>query len=137
MKVLLVDHQADDARKLCEAAQRHPELKVIWQAHDAQETLAYLGGQGIFGNREVHPMPDILVIDTDLPDCDRLAGLQRRFVRLKIGVFTKSTKPECRGVAEGLGAHLFQEKTFEPEILERFLHWLVSIVLTERRERSR
>lgn len=36
-------------------------------AHDGEQVLSYLQGEGGFGNRLLHPLPDIVVLDLKMP----------------------------------------------------------------------
>ena len=137
VRLLLVDNQEEDVKQFCQAARAHPGLEVIWRAKSAEDAIAYFRGEGVFADRTVHPLPEIVVVDPDVPNCERLGNLERRWRRLKIGVFTRAEKPECRAVAAGLGSHLFQEKSFEPAVLHRFLHWLTAMALEEKKQWNR
>jgi len=44
-------------------------------AHDGEEALAYLKGEGEFGDRTKHPFPEIVVTDLKMPRLNGLAVL--------------------------------------------------------------
>ena len=139
VKVLLVESQEQDALWFCQAARRMPKLEIIWHARDGEEAIHYLSGLGIFSDRQKHPFPDVLVMDLVLPKLDGfgvLDWLWGRHQRPPVAIFTGLDNPEVRSRVDRLGAHLFEQKTFEPVRLLRFLHWVEQTGLMERRSRG-
>jgi CheY-like chemotaxis protein len=64
---LLVEDSHHDEwlfRRAMEAVGRHVRLS---SARDGDEAIAYLAGVGVYGNRAVHPLPSIVLLDIKLP----------------------------------------------------------------------
>jgi CheY-like chemotaxis protein len=63
MVVLLAEDNADDALLMEHAFQASGRTAKIVMLSDGSEVIAYLSGEGIYANRTLHPLPDILVLD--------------------------------------------------------------------------
>lgn len=136
VKVLLAEDEEDDAYFFRRSLRRSSDVELIWHAKDGDEVIQYLAGEGIFGDRREHPFPDVLVLDLKMPNrngFEVLEWMRGKFPKLKIGVFSSSDRAEEIERARQLGAHLYQQKTHEPEKFRRFMHWLESLVRSERR----
>jgi len=85
---------------------------------DGEEAIAYLGGQGIYSNRDLYPLPDLVLLDLKMP---RKSGLEvlswmrkQPQLRYLIVVFLTSSNntPDVRG-AYDLGANSYLVKPVE------------------------
>lgn len=112
--VLVADDSADDRLLLRSAMRAAARLQIVAEARDGAEVIAYLKGQGEFGNRERFPLPDLLLLDLKMPVKDGFAVLEwlgsREFRWLTVVVLTDSMQPEHIKRALDLGADLFQVK---------------------------
>ena len=74
--LLLADDNEDDIvffeRALEESAQRAGVPVRLQITRDGEQALAYLNGEGEFGDRDKHPFPQIIVTDLKMP---RVSGL--------------------------------------------------------------
>ncbi len=139
IKILLAEDDEDDALFFRRALSRVPAVLVIEHVKDGDEAVRYLTGEGAFSDRARHPFPDVLVLDLKMPNrngFEVLEWMKGRFPKLKIGVFSSSDEPQEMARAQRLGAHLYQQKTYDPENFGRFLHWLETLARTERRPRG-
>jgi CheY-like chemotaxis protein len=70
--ILLVEDNLDDAFLLQRAFNQlsHPQLLQV--AHDGDEALCYLVGEGEFADRTKYPIPNAIVLDLTLPGMDAL-----------------------------------------------------------------
>lgn len=82
---------------------------------NGQEAVDYLSGRGAFADRQQHPLPELLVLDLNLPVLSGFGVL--RWVRshpdfhsLPALVFSSSTRPEEKLEALNLGANDFVQK---------------------------
>ena len=72
-KILLVEDEENDARLLDMAFKKNGILNPVHWAKDGLEAIAYLNGDGVYANRELHPFPEVLILDLKMP---RLSGLE-------------------------------------------------------------
>lgn len=80
---------------------------------------------------EPEPLPDIVIIDVELPDCsgfEVLARLQPLRPRPVMALFTSAMIPDQERRAAAFGADLFQTKRFEPAVFSHFLTSLARMV---------
>jgi two-component system, response regulator len=139
VKVMLVESREQDALWFRQAATGMPALEVVWHARDGEEAIHYLSGAGVFAERQTYPLPDVVVMDLDLPKLHGLGVLEwlwGRHQRPPVAIFSAIDNSEVRNSADRLGAHLFEQKSFEPVRFLRFLHWVEQMGLMERRSRS-
>lgn len=113
--VLLIEDGATDAFLIQLAIGRCGADLHLAHLLDAHAAMAYLEGRGPYGDRQRHPMPDLLVLDIHLP---RMSGLDfLAWIRqhtdhhaLPVVMFTASLDPRDRLRAHELGARDFLEK---------------------------
>jgi CheY-like chemotaxis protein len=90
--------------------------------HDGVEAVAYLAGQGAYGDRREHPFPSLVILDLRLP---RMSGLdvlkwiraRAEFEALVVFILTNSTQPEAMDAAIASGADSWFAKPLKLEEL--------------------
>jgi CheY-like chemotaxis protein len=111
--VLLADDSSED-RFLFKGSLWHTtRLRLVAEAEDGREAIDYFEGCGQFADREKFPLPDLLLLDLNMPRVDGfevLTWLQRRAFDHFTVVLTDSMHPEDIKRALDLGADLFQMK---------------------------
>jgi CheY-like chemotaxis protein len=114
-RVLVADDSADDLFLLTRAIQSAaPRFRVVGEVRDGDEVIEYLTGQGIYGDREKFPTPDLLILDWHMPRRDGPDTL--RWLRghplpeMKVAVLADSSGPAPHGEARKLGAEFFISK---------------------------
>jgi DNA-binding response OmpR family regulator len=135
--VLLVEDSEDDVFFFARALRRLPEFRLAGCAGNGDAAIAYLKGEGEFGDRKQYPWPDIVVLDLKTPGQDGfslLEWLSKQARRPKVGVFTGSEKDRIR--VEQLGGDLYQVKTFEEKEFGRFMHWLSRLADGDRKDKD-
>ncbi|MDB6125466.1 MAG: response regulator receiver protein [Pedosphaera sp.] len=84
----MADDSEDDRFFIRTVLCEHPKLGLVAEVSSGEETIAYLSGTGIYGNREEYPFPDLLLLDLKMPgftDYDVLGWLQQQsFPNLKV-----------------------------------------------------
>ncbi len=65
--VLLVDDSDDDRLFLRRALLKNPLFALAAEVVDGEAAMAYLAGEGEFGDRRKFPFPDLLLLDLKLP----------------------------------------------------------------------
>ena len=91
----------------------HHSIAVVADVAEGREALDYFEGRGQFADRDKFPLPDLLLLDLNMP---RVNGFEvliwlrtRSFNHLTV-VLTDSMRPEDIKRALDLGADLFQMK---------------------------
>ena len=87
-----------------------------------QEAICYLQGQPPFDNRAEHPVPNILLLDLNMPGLNGLEVLQWLASRperasLVVVVFSSYLAPSIRLEAAMLGAYSCFTKPLDPSVL--------------------
>src|SRR5437899_5953324 len=65
--VLLVDDREDDIVLSQQAFERATVPNQLQVVRDGAEAISYLQGRGKFADREAFPLPDLLLLDINLP----------------------------------------------------------------------
>ncbi|HSI84998.1 MAG: response regulator [Candidatus Methylacidiphilales bacterium] len=65
--VLLADDSSDDRLFMRKALSRSTRLSMAAEVCDGQEAIEYLKGNPPFSNRDLHPWPDLLILDLKMP----------------------------------------------------------------------
>lgn len=122
-KPLLILHVEDDEndailfRKACERAGLPAET---FRLDAADLARAYLLGEGIYSDRVLYPLPQIIVLDLKMPRMDGFEFLKwlrqdDRFSGIPVLVFTASISGEdkSRALAEGASSFFIKPASFE------------------------
>ena len=132
--ILVADDDENDAffieRALKEAEVTNPLRRV----RDGEEAIAYLKGQGGYGDREKFPLPDLMLLDLKMPRKDGFEVLEwvRRqpgLKRLPVIIMSSSREDSDINRAYDLGANTYLVKPGKSETLLDMaraikLHWL-------------
>jgi CheY-like chemotaxis protein len=85
---------------------------ILHVVRDGQEAIDYLEGEASYGDRQAHPLPDLLLLDLKMPKLngfDVLSWLKRQpgLKRLLVTVLTSSDQPQDINRAYDLGANSY------------------------------
>ena len=116
--VLVVEDDPNDVTLVGVAARN---CKAPIQFHfvkDGDETIAYMTGQNQFANRSKHPLPQLIVLDLQIPRRDGFQVLkwlrtQPHLRNLQVVVWTGWEHPDAQDRARQAGADLFLRKPDE------------------------
>ncbi len=113
--VLYVEDEEDDVLFMRRAFKRAGLEQGLLAVRDGQEAIAYLAGEGAYGDRGQHPVPSMVLLDLNLPLVSGFEVL--KWVRqncqlhsLPVVVFSSSARSEDRAKAQQLGADEYVEK---------------------------
>jgi CheY-like chemotaxis protein len=133
--ILLVEDNPDDEALTLRALKKNKMVNEVIVAHDGVEALEYLFCEGAHAGRDVHEMPQVVLLDLKLPKLDGLGVLRRlradeRTKLLPVVILTSSNEEEDRMTGYGLGANSYVRK---PVDFDRFVeaaaqlgvYWLV------------
>ncbi|HEY1228905.1 MAG TPA: response regulator [Ramlibacter sp.] len=140
--VLLVEDNLDDVLLTRRAFRKAGIASALQVAGDGDEAVAYLAGQGAFADRQVHPLPSLVLLDWKLPrrsgrEVLQWVRAQECFTALPVVVLTTSREQEDIDQAYSAGANSYIQK---PVLLEKLaelserLHayWLETNVVSSR-----
>jgi CheY-like chemotaxis protein len=112
--VLVADDSEDDRFLLKEAMRRATRLELINEVPNGREAIAYFQGHADYGDRAKFPLPDLLLLDLQMPFKNGFEVLEwlgtQDLEHLTVVVLTDSMQPEHIKRALDLGADLFQVK---------------------------
>src|SRR6267142_2695901 len=112
--VLLADDSEDDGLLLEMAFGQLDRLRLLPRMSGGAETIAYLKGEGKYSDRRHYPLPDLLLLDLNMPGVDGFQVLEwlqaNPFPNLAVAVLSGSNTLWEMEEARTLGAHFFQTK---------------------------
>ena len=116
--ILLAEDDPNDVLLIQRAFQRSLVANPLQVVRDGEEALAYLSGQGLFADRERHPLPVLMLMDLKMP---RKSGLEvlswiRKQPQLRyliVVFFTSSNSSEDIRLAYEAGANSYLVKPVE------------------------
>ena len=126
-KILLVDDSDAEAYLISSLLEQAEGLKLVWRATNGDAALMYLEGSGAFQNREKFPMPDVVLLDLNMPQRNGFEVLEqlRNFpTRPKVVILTSCDDPAAEKRAMELGADAFKVKPYEVLQYAGFIDWL-------------
>jgi|SRR5687767_7317657 CheY-like chemotaxis protein len=126
-KVLLVDDSDADAYLISHLVEQTDGLKLVWRASDGDAALMYLDGVGAFEDRHKFPVPDVVLLDLNMPHrngYEVLEGLKTRSEKPKVVILTCCDDPVAEKKAMALGADAFRIKPYEVLQYAELIQWL-------------
>src|SRR5260370_4135363 len=122
LKVVVVEDNPNDVLLLKRAFSKGgPELPLRF-VRNGQEALDYLNGVDRFADRNLYPLPTLLVLDLKLPGIDgfdiiKWVRNEARFRDMRIVVLSSSNEPSDISRAHDLGANAYHVKPNDPNAL--------------------
>lgn len=113
--VLYIENEENDILFMRRALKLAGLDGALRAAPDGRDAKLYLMGEGPYADRALYPLPDLLLMDLNLPAIsgfELLAWLrqQPRFQELPVVIFSSSARPEDMKRARELGAHDYLQK---------------------------
>ncbi|EEF61790.1 response regulator [Pedosphaera parvula] len=108
--ILLVEDMDNDVRLMQIACKKAGYQNELQRAKNGVEAIAYLKGEGLYGNRDRFPFPTAMLLDLNMPQKDGFEVLtwlkqQPRLKRFPIFVLTASSQERDIELALDLGAN--------------------------------
>lgn len=133
--ILLVEDNPDDVALTLRAFQKSKTLNEIVVARDGEEALEYLFAIGSYVGRDPRIMPEVVLLDLQLPKVDGLEALRRlradeRTRRVPVVILTSSNEEQDIVRSYDLGANSFVRKPvdfaqFLDAARQLGLYWLI------------
>src|SRR5712664_4227778 len=117
--ILYAEDEPDDILFLQRALKTAGLPHTLNAVSDGEEALQYLAGEGPFTDRARYPLPDLILLDINMPKQTRIDVLVRlriqpNFKSLPVLIFTSSSRSEDRESARQLGADDYLLKYSDP-----------------------
>lgn len=133
--ILLVEDNADDEKLTLRALKKNNITNEVVVARNGLEALDYLFATGSYAGRNLSVMPQVVLLDLNLPKLDGLEVLRRvraddRTKLLPIVILTSSNEERDRINGYGLGANSYVRKPvdfnqFSEAARQLGLYWLI------------
>jgi two-component system response regulator len=116
--ILLVEDNPDDEELTLRALKKNNITNKVIVARDGVEALDYLFGTGAHAERDMHVVPQVVLLDLKLPKIDGFEVLRRlradkRTKLLPVVILTTSNEEKDRLNGYCLGANSFVRKPVE------------------------
>jgi two-component system, response regulator len=133
--ILLVEDNPDDVKLTLRALRKNRFADVVDVARDGVEALEYLSGQGRFAGRDTGVLPQLILLDLNMPRMDGLALLKSiranettRLLAVVILTTSEEIKDRVEGYRLGADGYLLKPLDFGQfaDALKKLgLTWLV------------
>lgn len=129
--ILIVDDSQNDALLMRVVFERAGFGQWLRFAHDGGEAIAYLRGDGDFGDRRRFPLPAVVLLDLNMPrknGFEVLAWIRRQpaLQRLRVHILSASSRLEDIQRTRELGATSYLLKPRNLDGLQRLAESLVA-----------
>ncbi|MCX5865173.1 MAG: response regulator [Deltaproteobacteria bacterium] len=133
--ILLVEDNPDDEALTLRALQKNNIINEVVVARDGVEALDFLFGTGVYAGRDLALMPEVILLDINLPKINGLEVLEKiraneRTRLLPVVILTTSNEEQDKIKSYSLGANSFIRKPvdfqqFSEAIRQLGVYWLV------------
>ncbi|MDZ7966616.1 MULTISPECIES: response regulator [unclassified Nostoc] len=133
--ILLVEDNPDDEALTLRALKKNNILNEVVVARDGVEALDYLFGKGVYADRDMNVMPNLILLDLKLPKMDGLEVLRHlrtddRTKILPVVILTSSKEEQDLINGYSLGANSYVRKPvdfsqFSEAVRQLGLYWFV------------
>ena len=129
--VLSVDDNDVDGALLERAFKRCSIPSRLFRVAEGPQAMSYLGGDGIYADREAYPLPDLVLLDLVMPKMSGIEVLQwirsqPELKRTAVLILTSSEKPEDVHAATKVGANGYLVKPTKFEDLKSMVRTIYS-----------
>lgn len=139
LRILLIDDNPVDVSVTLDALARQGLDALLRVARGGQEALDYLFGRGQFESRRRHPLPELLLLDLNMPVVDGYAVLRAMkehaaLWRIPVVLLCMSHQEGGRAMEHGARHFLVKPVTAESlaDLQRRFENWTLRLDLPPR-----
>lgn len=127
-RILLIDDSEGEALYVKGMLREAGFAEPIFHINDPEEAVAYFQGDGKFADRAKFPIPDVVLLDLNMPQMDGYQFLkwfrgQPEFTRVMVVVLTGESNPKRIALAYQLGANSFLAKHANVEEFRNFVEY--------------
>jgi two-component system response regulator len=133
--ILLVEDNPDDEALTLRALKKNNIMNEVVVARDGVEALDFLFGKGVYTDRDMSVMPNLILLDLKLPKMDGLEVLRQlrtddRTKILPVVILTSSKEEQDLINGYSLGANSYVRKPvdfsqFSEAVRQLGLYWFV------------
>ncbi|MBE8999537.1 MULTISPECIES: response regulator [unclassified Nostoc] len=133
--ILLVEDNPDDEALTLRALKKNNIMNEVVVARDGVQALDYLFGKGVYTDRDMSVMPNLILLDLKLPKMDGLEVLRHlradeRTKILPVVILTSSKEEQDLINGYSLGANSYVRKPvdfsqFSEAVRQLGLYWFV------------
>src|SRR3954470_22396026 len=101
--VLLVDDSVNDAHLMRAVFERSGVVEPLRSTQNAEEAIAYLRGDGVYGDRVQFPLPTALLLDLNMPGkngFELLEWIRQQPALRRLRVFILSASSRAQDIAQ-------------------------------------
>lgn len=120
LTILMADDDADDRLLAREAMHESRVLNELYFVEDGVQLLRYLRGEDEYADRELHPMPGLILLDLNMPKMDGREALAQikadpELRRIPVVILTTSKAEEdmAKGYDLGAASYIAKPVTFD------------------------
>jgi len=127
--ILLAENEEDDIELIRGTLERLRLINCLHVVRTGEDALAYLKGDGRFCDRDKYPLPELFLLDLNLPGLDAFAVLrelrqQPNLKLIRVVALASTTQTRELNLAFQFGANSF---LFKPVKTERFIDTILSM----------
>ncbi len=131
LQILLAEDNENDSTILRIALERAKVAAHLHVVSDGEEAIAYLKGENRYADRVTYPVPDILLLDLNMPRRNGMEVLEwirndEIYQYLIVHVFSASSRAEDVKRVYELHANSYAVKPSRLDDLTSFIHGLVT-----------
>jgi CheY-like chemotaxis protein len=132
--VLIADDSEEDSFFLERALRHSTRFELVGSVRNGEEVIAYFSGDGQYADRQLWPLPDLLLMDLKMPLRSGLEVLEwlkgQSFANLKVVVLTGSSVAQDMEKVRSLGADAFYTKSAQHAKLIEMVKGLEEFVVS-------